>query len=218
MCRKGKAFEKRFQKIRGGRMMNLEKRRYVFFSILAIICLTGCCPRNHANQSPGHERIQIDLRLLKSECAPTESLDAEVTITNISNKDMRIPVCQKDYSTLFFDFVILSNAGHLLLLAHSEGWGDPSWKPVKLIRLLPGEAYHLKLKDAIPLNDVSLTGYMDMNCSIIAIYRDHSYGYAHSKAEIKKGPPVWKGVAVSAPARIVVRSEKPQKAPPKLNP
>jgi hypothetical protein len=120
---------------------------------------------------------------------PSDSVDVEILFRNTSKEDMKIAAIEGRKSFLFFDFLIVGDKGNSCLARNGDGWHELDKKPVKLILLHPGGTYRVKVNQAFRPKDYVFSP--SESYSVLAIYRDCTYGHG------RKDPALWKGVATS---------------------
>lgn len=176
---------------------------------LLAMSLAGCVTGARQAAQAKHD-IRLELRILKANVSPLDSLDVELVIRNDGKRNVKIPTAKGKEGALFFDFLVLSDAGHMHRVRRSVGWNDPEAKKVEMVLLAPKGTWRIVIEDAIKLRSIpELSAYKRLRCTILAIYRDHSYGHSPTYPEYRKDDPlVWKGTLISRPAVINVESDK----------
>ena len=113
-------------------------------------------------------------------------------------------MCDGPKRILFFEFLIIGDMGTAYLTNNSDGWADPSVKPVRMMHMLPGGTFDVRLENILPIRlypDLNL--FPDERFKMLAIYRDHTYGHSPTYPEYNRNTTsIWKGILISKPVYV----------------
>jgi len=171
----------------------------------AIILGVGACVGSAKTSGSTELRIAVQIQLLANQ--DVRSAEVEVTFLNVGQRKIKIPLMTAGGPHgMFFDLLFVGSLGGLETVSGSGGaWHDPVVKPVELVTLMAGKTCRVTFRVELPELEETQAW------SVIAVYRDHSYGHSPTYPEYGADhSDVWRGAAASNGAPMVKLLNKPQ--------